>query len=474
MNLFQPVLFRLPTTKRAKLLCISCHLHRNLTTTTHFEPQANVQSSVHSTIPDSNPDPVKVVATQLSECTNLLQLNQIYAKIIRTHLLELNPLTFYWNSIMRSYVRLDIHYMALRVFIAMSRSGVSPDSYTIPLVLKATCHVFAIDTGRQLHSVAIVHGLELNEFCESGLISLYCKAGDLMNAQRVFGQNPERKLGSWNAIIGGLAQGGHAKEAIDMFIELRKSGLRPDDVTMVSITSACGSLGDLNLALQLHKCVFQAKTVGKPDILMLNSLVDVYGKCGRMDLAYKVFAGMAQRNVSTWTSMIMGYAMHGHAYDALECFNYMREAGVIPNHVTFVGVLSACVHGGMVENGRQYFDMMRTYGFMPTLQHYGCMVDLLGRAGLLEEARKMVEEMPIRANSVIWGALMGACEKHRNVEMAEWVARHLVELEPWNDGVYVVLSNIYASAGMWEDVERIRGVMKEKRVAKTPGSLLGL
>ncbi|PHU26609.1 Pentatricopeptide repeat-containing protein [Capsicum chinense] len=340
----------------------------------------------------------------------------------------------------------------------MSRNGVRPDTFTLPIVLKAMCSVLSYVLVKQLHGVAVKLCLDSNMYSESGFISLYGKAGEYENARKVFEQNRERKLGSWNAIIAGLSQGGRAKEAIEMFLELRGSGLMPDDVTMVSVTSACGSLGDLELGSQLHKCVLQAKEMGKSDLLMMNSLIDMYGKCGKMDLAYRVFSRMKERNVSSWTSMIVGYAMHGYVGDALECFRCMREAGVRPNHVTFIGVLSACVHGGMVQEGKYYFNMMKNeYGIAPMLQHYGCMVDLLGRVGLLEEARGMIEGMSMKANVVIWGCLMGACEKHGHVKMGEWVAKHLQQLEPWNDGVYVVLSNIYASNGMWEEIGTWRG-----------------
>lgn len=351
----------------------------------------------------------------------------------------------------------------------MLRAGVLPDHYTLPIVLKAVCQSFSINIGKQVHSLGIKLGLQSNEYCESGFINLYCKAGEFGSARKLFDENPDPMLGSWNAIIGGLSQAGLAGDAIDVFHDMRRHGFVPDGVTMVSLTSACGSIGDLDLALQLHKYVFQAKDMDKADILMPNSLIDMYGKCGRMDLAYKVFATMEERNVSSWTSMIVGYAMHGHVKEALECFWFMREAGVKPNYVTFIGVLSACVHGGTVKEGRYYFDMMKNvYGITPQLQHYGCMVDLLGRAGLLDEARKMVEEMPIKPNSIVWGCLLGACEKYGNVDMAEWVAKHLQALEPWNDVVYVVLSNIYANKGLWKETERVRSVMKERRFAKVP------
>lgn len=472
MSSIQPLLLRLSKSQPPKYLTNFSHLNRSLSTsnTAPFDTQFNAESPTHLGPYDSTQDPAKIIATQLSNCSNLLELNQIYAHILRTQLLDFYPAPFHWNNIIRSYTRRDAPSKALCVYVAMSRAGVLPDSYTLPIILKAVCQLFATDIGRQLHSVAIRLGLESNEYCESGFITLYSKAGEFENARKVFEQNRERKLGSWNAIIGGLSQGGRAKEAIEMYAELRKCGFLPDDVTLVSVISACGSLGDLGLALQLHKCAFQAKPIEKPDILMLNSLIDMYGKCGRMDLAYKVFSRMEQRNVSSWTSMIVGYAMHGHVDEALEFFRCMRQAGVMPNHVTFVGVLSACVHGGTVQEGKHYFHMMKNvYGIMPQLQHYGCMVDLLSRAGLFEEAIEMIEGMPMKANSVVWGCLMGACEKYGNVKMGEWVAKHLRELEPWNDGVYVVLSNIYASKGLWKEVERVREVMKQRSLAKIPG-----
>lgn len=428
-------------------------------------------SAFRSLLDYSGNEQVTLVATHLSDCINLNELNQVYAHVLRTHFLISNPAPFNWNNIIRSYTRLEAPRNALRIHVLMLRNGVLPDCYTLPIVLKAVCQVFDVKLGKQVHSVGIKIGLQCNEHCETGFLSLYFKAGEFESARMVFDENPDPKLGSWNAVIGGLSQAGLARDAIQVFLDMRRCGFVPDGVTMVSLMSACGNMGDLNLALQLHNCVFHARAAvsERTDILMWNSLIDMYGKCGRMDLAYKVFATMEERNVSSWTSMIVGYGMHGHVKEALECFWRMREARVRPNYVTFIGVLSACVHGGAVREGRFYFDMMKeVYGITPQLQHYGCMVDLLGRAGLFEDARRMVEEMPMKPNSVVWGCLMGACEKYGNVDMAEWVAKHLQELEPWNDGVYVVLSNIYANRGLWKEVERIRSIMKEGRLAKVP------
>ncbi|KFK42118.1 hypothetical protein AALP_AA2G213100 [Arabis alpina] len=370
---------------------------------------------------------------------------------------------------MRSYIRHESPLDAVQLYLGMVRSNVLPDRYTVPIVIKASVKIHDFPMGKEIHCVAVKLGFVGDEFCESGFITLYCKAGEIESARKVFDENPERKLGSWNAIIGGLNQAARGEECVEMFVEMKRSGFEPDDFTMVSVTSACGSLGDLSLAFQLHKCVLQAKTEEKSDVMMMNSLIDMYGKCGCMDLARRVFDEMVQRNVVSWTSMIMGYASHGRTLEALEYFRQMREFGVRPNKVTFVGVLSACVHGGLVEEGKAYFEMMKSeFGLEPGLSHYGCIVDLLSRDGRLKEARRVVEGMPMKPNVVVWGCLMGGCEKFGDVELAEWVARYMIELEPWNDGVYVVLANVYAFRGMWKDVERVRNMLKEKKLDKIP------
>lgn len=444
------------------------NLNHTLISTT--SESINQSSTNQISLKQPQKNPTEKVQNLLSNCTNLLQLRQIHAHIIRTHYLELNNCPFYWNNIIRLYTRLNFPCYAFKVYMSMSRTGVPPDRYTLPITIKAVGQTYSLKTSQQLHGVAFVHGIENDEFVESGLINMYVKSRDFSDAYKVFDESPERKLGSWNAVIAGFSQCGCCKDSLDVFLRMRRSGVEPDGVTMVSVVSACGGLGDLKLALQLHKCVFQVKWKGKEDVLMMNSVIDMYGKCGRMELAYRVFLEMERRNVSSWTSMIVGYATHGYASEAMRFFHAMIEASVMPNHVTFVGVLSACVHGGMVDEGKHWFQMMKNvYGIEPHIQHYGCMADLLGRAGLLEEARTMVKAMPMRPNVVIWGCLLAASERYNDVKMGQWVAKHFLELEPWNDGVYVVLSNIYASRDMWEEVEKMRVIMKQRRLAKLQG-----
>ncbi|EPS67797.1 hypothetical protein M569_06976 [Genlisea aurea] len=411
---------------------------------------------------------VEEVALLVSESSNLRRLRQVFALMFRTHFLALNPESFHYNNVIRIFIRLESPKEALRLYGAMRRAGVPPDSYTFPMVLKAAGQSPDFTLSEQLHAIPFKYGLEGDVYCESGLISSYCKAGKIESGLRVFSYSSGRKLGAWNAAIAGLSQGGRVKEALDMFLSMMRTGIVPDDITIVCLTSNCAAIGNLNLAMQLHKFVLQVKISSRTDLLMMNSLVDMYGKCGRMDLAYRVFTEIEVKNVSSWTSMIVGYAAQGYVHESLDSFHRMIGSGVSPNAISFVGVLSACVHGGMVREGREYFDaMVNGFRLEPKLAHYGCMADLLGRAGLLNEVREMVETMPMKPNAVVWGCLMGACEKFGDVKMGEWVGKQLMELEPENDGVFVALSNIYATNGMWDEVETMRETMKERLMGST-------
>ncbi|KAH6795418.1 hypothetical protein C2S51_036404 [Perilla frutescens var. frutescens] len=373
----------------------------------------------------------KSIDTLLSKCLNLKQLGQVFAHIIQTRFLEVYPLSSHYNSISQIYSRLDSPREALCVYAAMHHAGISPDDSTFPIVLEAAIQYSDVVISRQVHGVAIKHGLDKDMDCESGLISVYLKEGEIYEmAQKAFLSSPEKMLASWNAVIAGLLDGGRAIEAVQMFVGMMRNGVCPDDETMVCVASACGDLGDYRLALQLHDCVVRAKRLGRLDIGMMNSLIDMYGKCGRMGLAYKVFCEIEEKNESSWASMIAGYAANRQVDDALECFGCMRREDIAPKHDTFVGVLTACVHGGVVQEGKYYFNMMKNdYGIKPMLPHYGCMVDLLGRAGLLEEAWLMVEKMPMKADAVILDCLMGACETYGNVKLGEWVTKQMTELE---------------------------------------------
>ncbi|KQK09543.1 pentatricopeptide repeat-containing protein At1g77170, mitochondrial [Brachypodium distachyon] len=415
-----------------------------------------------------------LAAARLESCDDGRLPPLFHAHLLRHGLLLL---PFHWNALTRAYLRHGSSRSALCVAAHMFRCAAHPDRYTFPLALKAAAQGEPPISSlrRQFHAAAAKRGLARHPFTESALISCYSKAGDLDAARRVFDENPHRGLGSWNAIISGLSQAGESKEPLALFVKMRRCGVVPDDLTMVSLVSSCCAVGDIGLVEQLHKCMLQCKHSSRLDVTLSNALIDMYAKCGRTDLAGRVFERMPLRDVSSWTTMITGLATHGEEQRALKKFDEMKSEGVPPNRVTMLAVLSACAHRGLVDTGMGLLKQMEDgeIKVAPTVEHYGCLVDLLGRVGWVDDARALVEHrMPMEANVVIWGTLLGACEKHGNVSVGEWAAERLQEAEPWNDGVYVVLSNVYAAAGMWGEVERVRKMMSGRKVTKFPGCSL--
>lgn len=295
--------------------------------------------------------------------------------------------------------------------------------------------------------------------------------GDGMDAARaLFDEMPERSVRSWTAMIAGYVQARRPREAVRMFREMEREGMRPNEVTVVAVLAACADLGDLDLGTRVHE--YSDRSGFGRNVRIRNTLIDMYIKCGCVEVARRVFDGTLEeeRTVVSWSAMIGGHAMHGQGEAALELFRMMTQSGVRPNGVTFVGILHACSHMGLVEEGRRFFESMtKDYAIVPEIEHYGCMVDLLSRAGRLEEALEFIRSMPIKPNSVVWGALLGGARVHKSVEMGEEAIRHLVHLDPMNDGYYIVLSNIYAEVERWEDAAKVRRLMRDNGVVKTPG-----
>jgi pentatricopeptide repeat protein len=272
-------------------------------------------------------------------------------------------------------------------------------------------------------------------------------------------------------MIAGYTQNGLANEALSIFHEMQLSGTKPNAVTMVSVVLACARLA----ALQQGKCfhAYIIKCVFDLNVVLETTLIDMYAKCGKVEIARQMFDNISRKNVVSWTAMIGGYAMHGLAEDAHALFIQMVQVGMKPDHITFTHILYACTHAGLVEEGWKYFNCMKQdYSITPRVDHYACMVDLLGRAGHLDEAQELIKHMPLEPNAGVWGALLGVCRTHGNIELAKHVAERLFELEPEDAGNYVLLSNIYAAAGRWDDAAKVRTMMKSKGLKKTPGCSL--
>ncbi|XP_057865239.2 pentatricopeptide repeat-containing protein At1g09410, mitochondrial [Cryptomeria japonica] len=300
------------------------------------------------------------------------------------------------------------------------------------------------------------------------VISGYVQSGQLDEALMLFEELPQRGLVSWNIMISGYAQSGCLEETLMLFREMRKAGMKPDSVTFASVLPAYAHVGVIQQGKEVHKEILRSGF--QSNVFVGSALIDMYAKCGRIEAARCIFDKLPAQDVVSWNVMITGYAMHGCGKEATRLFNQMELANVKPDGVTFVGVLSACCHAGLVDEGWQYFHRMtQEYGVMPLTEHYCCMVDLLGRAGQLDEVLDFINKMAIKPDAAIWRSFLGACRVYNNMQLGQFAAERLFELDTKNSADYVLLSNIYATSGRWEDCEKVRKMMLDRKVKKMPG-----
>ncbi|XVE50006.1 hypothetical protein DITRI_Ditri01bG0127400 [Diplodiscus trichospermus] len=376
-----------------------------------------------------------------------------------------SPDTFAYNTLIRAHAPFSPSHAA-SLFSTMRRDGLSPDHFTFPFVLKACAR---LHKGHETHALIIKLGFDSDIYIQNALISLYGSLGSVTGALNVFDKVPDKDLVSWSSIISCFANNNFGYEALGLFQEMQLAeNFKPDEVIMLSVISAVSSLG----ALELGKWVdaFISRNGLKRTISLGTALIDMYSRCGSIDDSIKIFNGMPVKNVLTWTVLINGLAVHGRSKEALKVFYEMRKIGLQPDRVTFNGVLVACSHGGLVDEGWSIFVSIKMdYGMEPTVEHCGCMVDLLGRAGLLYQAFEFVHRMPTRPNAIIWRILLGACVKHNELKLAEKAKERIYELDPNHDGDYVLLSNAYGGFGRWHERADVRSLMREKKILKNPG-----
>lgn len=304
----------------------------------------------------------------------------------------------------------------------------------------------------------------------NAMIDGYSRLGDVESAEFLFNEMPAWDLISWTAMITCYSQKKMYREALVVFNEMKAIGISPDEVTMATVISACAHLGVLDLGKEIHLYVLQNGF--NLDVYIGSALIDMYAKCGSLDRSLLVFFKLQEKNIFCWNSVIDGLALHGHANEALAMFSRMEKEKIKPNGITFISVLSACTHVGLVHEGRRRFQsMLHDFKIPPEIEHYGCMVDLLCKASLLDDALKLIRSMRMEPNCVIWGALLGGCKLHKNLEIAHLAVDKLIVLEPNNSGYYTLLVNMYAEANRWGEVAKIRATMKEHGVENTcPGS----
>ncbi|KAG8386984.1 hypothetical protein BUALT_Bualt03G0205400 [Buddleja alternifolia] len=372
-----------------------------------------------------------------------------------------------WTSIISGYAQNRQPMEALRMFRDMRRSDVKPDWIALVSVLRAYSDVGELNQGRCLHGLIIEMGHEFEPDLRIALTSLYAKSGQVMAAKSLFDQMEVEDVILYNAMISGFAKNGYADEALHLFTEMISKSIQPDVVTLQSSVLASAQLGSLEQARKMDNYVNNSEF--KNNIIVNTALIDMYAKCGSVELARQVFNRTVYKDVVVWSAMIMGYALHGWGREAINLFNEMTKGGVRPNDVTFIGVITACSHSGLVEEGWKFFLSMKDYGVEPCQKHYASVVDLLGRAGYLEKAYNFITTMSVEPGISVWGALLSACKVHRHVTLGEYAAEKVFALDPINTGYYVQLSNLYASACMWDGVAKVRILMKLKGLNKDLG-----
>ncbi|OEL19667.1 Pentatricopeptide repeat-containing protein [Dichanthelium oligosanthes] len=383
-----------------------------------------------------------------------------------------------WNSMMKAYERAGMAAEVEGMFRSMVAEGVvAPNEVTVAVVLTACRGAGNLVLGRWVEEWVRSAGMEVDSLTGSALVGMYEKCGEMAEARRVFDDINDKDVVAWNAMITGqvyesvlvYAQNGMSNEAIALFHSMREVGVRPDKITLVGVLSSCAAVGALELGAELDR--YASKRGLYNNVYVGTALVDMYAKCGDLDKAIQVFGNMPCKNEASWNALICGFAFNGRGHDAIQQFELMRNVIELkPDDITFIGVLSACVHTGLLEYGRRLFNSLTpVFRIIPKIEHYSCMVDLLSRAGHLEEAWDFAEKIPGKADAVMLGALLAACRKCKNVEVGERVINRIIELEPSNSWNYVVSSKIYATSDRMDESARMIGLMRERGVSKTPG-----
>lgn len=377
-------------------------------------------------------------------------------------------LTVCYNALIAGYSLNSRFSDAVFLFREMRKEGVSVGAVTMLGLITLCTGPIHLGFGTCLHAFGVRFGLDGDLSVGNCLLTMYARCGSVDLARKFFEGMPEKGLITWNAMISGYAQNGLAGQVLDLYRKMEIIGIVPDPVTLVGVLSSCAHLGAHTVGSAVEQRIELSGFGLNP--FLKNALINMYARCGNLVKARTIFDGMPEKNIISWTAIICGYGMHGQGELAVQLFDEMIGLGEMPDGAAFVSVLSACSHAGLTEKGLRYFTVMeREYGLLPGPEHYSCVVDLLGRAGRLEEARKLIGSMSVKPDGAVWGALLGACKIHRNVELAELAFEKVIELEPTNIGYYVLLSNIYAMAENMEGIKRVRVMMRDRKLKKEPG-----
>ncbi|KAK8499832.1 hypothetical protein V6N12_072535 [Hibiscus sabdariffa] len=379
------------------------------------------------------------------------------------------PAASHYNTLIRAYSSGNSPKEAFFLFKEMRQKGLKPDPISFSFVVKSCIKFRSVLCGLQVHGRILRDGFRSDCLLLTTLMDFYSSFAGRDEACKVFDEMPQKDTVAWNVLISCYLRNGRTRDVLMLFDSMKNENFcEPDDVTCLLVTQACANLGALEFGEKIHRYINE-RGYGSARNLC-NSLIAMYSRCGSLDKAYDVFKGIGEKNVISWSAMISGLAMNGYGRDAILAFEEMQRMGVAPDEQTFTGVLSACSHCGLVDEGMEFLNRMnKEFGIKPNIHHYGCVVDLLGRAGLLDQAYQAIISMNVKPDATIWRTLLGACRIHGHFTLGERVIEHVIELKAQEAGDYVLLLNIYSSAGNWEKVKELRKYLKDKGIQTTPG-----
>ncbi|XP_035549589.1 pentatricopeptide repeat-containing protein At3g47530 isoform X3 [Juglans regia] len=462
----------------------------------HYRSLATAASLASQTLEEER----RQLPSLIKSCTQKTHLLQIHAHLVCTGLLQdptisliflsrlalspardvdysrqfftqiSDPLTFHYNTMIRAYSMSNSPLEGFYMYREMKRQSVRVNPLSSSFAIKSCIKLSSLLGGVQVHARILTDGHQSDSLLLTNLMDLYSCCERCDEACKVFDDIRDRDTVAWNVLISCCMRNNRTRDAMGLFdiMQSGSDGCEPDDVTCLLLLQACAHLNALEFGEKIHAYIGQHGygTAGK----LCNSLIAMYSRCGCLEKAYGVFKGMRNKNVVSWSAMISGLAMNGHGREAIEAFWEMQKLGIPPDDQTFTGVLSACSHCGLVDEGMMFFDLMsKEFGIAPNTRHYGCVVDLLGRAGLLDQAYQLILSMSVKPDSTMWRTLLGACRIHGHVTLGERVVGHLIELKAQEAGDYALLLNIYSSAGKWDKVMEVRKFMQEKAIQTTPG-----
>lgn len=427
-----------------------------------------------------------------------------YADLLFRRVVE--PNIFLYNAIIKAYTHNHMHLLSINSYEEMLRQPqqfeIFPDRFTYPFVIRSCGGLPSVWLGKQIHGHVWKFGLIDNTIIQNSLLDMYVKCDAVTEAHKVFDKMTERDVISWNSLISGHMKLGQVRkaralfeqmphksivswtvmisgytktgcfgDALEVFRRMQMVGMQPDWVSLVAVLPACAQLGALELGKWIHFYAEKKGFLSKTSVC--NALIEMYTKCGSVSQAMQLFRTILEPDVISWSTMIAGLAHHGRAHEAIQLFHQMQSAAVEPNEITFVALLSACGHAGLLHDGLKFFDSMQDdHNIEPGIEHYGCLVDLLGRTGHVDRALKLIGSMRMRPDSAIWGSLLSSCRSCRDLDTAVVAMENLLELEPEDTGNLVLLANIYADLGKWDGVSRMRRLIRSKSMKKTPGCSL--